>query len=437
MNKQNEKQKLLIEYLLSSPDTFTLCKSIVKPSYFDPEFRKTVQFINKYYDEYNSVPTPKQVKAETNVVLLTHTPTRDEVKYCADEIEKFCKNKALEQAVLAAPELIEKQDHGKVLQMVTDAISVSLHRDLGLDYFSDPLTRLERLASKPPRTPTGWKTFDNMLGGGLARSEVIIFCAGSGGGKSITLLNLGLNYLQQGLNVAYLSLELNEDMISQRLDMMFTGIPTFKVQTMYKDIAKKIIEVSTQHASLHIKWMQSGTTANQIKSYLKEYELVHKFLPDLLIVDYLDLMGPNEFVSADNVWEKDKRTSEQLRDLGAMYGMFIASASQLNRSAIEAQELHQGHTAGGISKVYTVDWQVAIVQTPPMKSAGEITFIFLKSRSSDAVGKSVHLVWDNSHLRILSPKGEDDEEELKDEIKQRSTKGLPGKSKKSLLDIME
>lgn len=432
---QAQKQKLLFEYLISSPDTFTLCHPILKAKYFDPEFRKAMDFALNYYGQYRAIATPEQIAAESGLTLEYRTVSRDDLEYCRNEIEKFCRRKALEAAIVASPELLESDEGAKFEQMVKDALSVSLTKDLGLDYFADPLSRLEKMAEKPLRTSTGWRSMDELLGGGLARTEMILFCANSGGGKSVTLGNLALNFLKQGLNVLYLSLELSEEMISQRFDMMLSGISPVAVQSRYKEIAHAVLKASKGMGSFKIKRMQSGTNANQIRGYIKECETKEGFVPDLLIVDYLDIMGPNEHVSADNVSEKDKRVAEQLRDIGFTYNMYIASASQLNRSAIDAEQLNQSHTAGGLTKVNTVDWQVAIVHNSAMKAMGEILYTFLKARSSDAVGKTVYMKWDGSSLLVTDKDRPKDGDGIKSAVQNSTLTGIPEKTDKSFLDI--
>jgi KaiC/GvpD/RAD55 family RecA-like ATPase len=411
----NKKQRLLLEYVVSSPDTFALCKHIIKSDYFDPDLRKTVDFIHEYYDKYNATPTPSQIDAETNVSLKARDDvSRAEIKFMSDQIEAFCKRRAFEQAIVKSSKLINEVasdvDYGTAEQLIRDAITISLNRDLGLDYFSNPDVRLDEQSRVPLRTPTRWKEFDDLLGGGLARKEILLFSANSGGGKSITLANLALNFLMQSrtpgskekMNVLYLSLELSEEMIAQRFDQMLSGVSSV-IWAQHKDeIAQTINLVAPQMGKLTIKRMPVGTNSNRIRAYLKEFELVHGYVPDMIVVDYLDLMGANEHVSADNVFEKDKRATEQLRDILFDFNMFGATASQQNRSAIDAQELNQGHIAGGISKVNTVDWYVSIIMNATMKAAGEIGFVFLKSRSSDAVGKQLFLKWDNGFLRILN-----------------------------------
>lgn len=409
--ENNNKQRLLIEYLISSPDTFALCKSIVKSEYFDPEYRQAVTFVHEYYDKYHTTPKPVQIEGETDLKLKEHVITRDQIDYCTNEIEKFCRSRAIKLAVVQAAALIDSGDTNEIERLVREAVLVSLNRDLGLDYFQNPTERLAKEQLTPQRTPTKWKEFDDLLGGGLARTEILLFSANSGGGKSITLANLGMNYLMQGLNVMYISLELSEEMIAQRFDTMFTDIPSVNRTQNYDKIAQEITFLADQMVmnqsgemvpmgKLNIKHMPSGTNANAIRAYIKEYYLKHGIKPDLLIVDYLDIMGANEKVSADNISEKDKRATEQLRDILFEHNMFGATASQQNRAAIDAQELNQGHIAGGLTKVNTVDWYVSIILNAMMKSQGVITFQFLKSRSSDAVGKQLTLRWDNGALRI-------------------------------------
>lgn len=446
MENKNNKQRLLVEYLISSPDTFALCKGIVQADYFDPDLRKAVDFIHTYFDKYSGVPTPDMVLAETNVSLKTHQIDRGQIAYCTDEIEKFCRRRAIQQAILAAPAMIAEEKFGEVEQMVRDAVSISLHRELGLAYFENPEKRLEAQMETPARTPTQWGPIDDVLGGGLARKEIFLVSANSGGGKSITLANLALNFLntpkfpgsKQKMDVLYISLELSEELIAQRFDTMYTGISSIVWQQHHKEIGETVSAVGEHMGRLTIVRMESGTNANAIRAYLKSFELRYGYIPDMLIIDYLDKMGANQTVSMDNVFQKDKLASEQLSDILFDYNMFGATASQQNRSAIEAQELNQGHIAGGLSKVMEADWYLSIIMTPAMKAAGEIGFNFLKTRSSDGVGKTVYLKWDNKTLRIKNlPKDEqiDDDGVITNRLAKLKEQG--NTKRRSLLDSFQ
>ncbi len=308
----NNKQKLLLEYLVSSPDTFALCSSIVQPEYFDPEYQNAVKFIQKYYDEFHTTPNPDQVEVEANVKLKTQIVSRDQIEYCSTEIESFCQRKGLQKAILAAPDLIAKGDYGTVEKLVKDAITISLNRDLGLRYFNDPKARLERMLREDPVEPTGWTEVDDLLFGGISRGELLLVSANSGGGKSMTLANLGHNFLARGRNVLYVSLELSEDAIAQRYDTMYTGISRRDWKSNVNLITTRLEGIPDGHGVLDIVQMPAGTKSNDIRAYLKEYQLKYDMVPDMIIIDYLDKMYPNEKVDLGDVWTKDKLCSEQV-----------------------------------------------------------------------------------------------------------------------------
>jgi len=399
----SKKQKLLIEYLLSSSDTFAMCQGIIQSDYFDPEFRNSVEFIFDYYDKYSSIPTPSQVDAETNVSLeLYDILERDQVSYCADEIETFCKRRAIEQATLSLPALIEAEDYGAAETAIKEAVSVSLNRNLGVRYFESVEERLERMMHENLTQPTGWSELDEALFGGISRQELLLVSANSGGGKSITLANLALSFVEQGLNVLYISLELSADVVSQRFDTMITGVGRKVWRDHVSEITTRVTAAGQNSGIMDITQMPSGTSSHDIRAFLKEFNLHYGMMPDLLVVDYIDEMAPNEKVSADNVWEKDKRCASQLRQIAVDFNMYLATASQLNRSAvgIAAEDHDHSQIAGGISKINVSDVYWSIVMTDDMRVAGEIVFILLKTRNSDGVGKHFQLAWDNKHLRI-------------------------------------
>ena len=395
----NNKQKLLIEYLISSPDTYALCSSIVSPSYFDPEFRNAVEFIHKYYNEYHKTPAVEQIDAETGVKLQLRELEQDKLDYTTNEVEQFCKTRAMEKAVVECVPLIDDKKYGEIEDKIRAAVTISLDRNMGTDYFRDPEGRLQRMSMAGVKIPSLWEAMDKILYGGLERGQLIIFSANSGGGKGVALANLGLNFLEQGLNVVYFSFELSEDLISQRFDTMVSEIPTAEWQYHKDKISQAVLTAGDNNGHFLIREMNSGTTPNELRSYLKEYELKYKRTPDLIVVDYLDIMEPNQRVSADNVFEKDKRVSEQIRDIGKDYRAVVASASQQNRGAVDQTHINQSHVAGGLSKVNTADIWISILANKAQRAAGECAFQFLKTRSSEGEGEVIYMQW-TKNIRI-------------------------------------
>lgn len=396
-----KKQKLLIEYLISCDNTFAICNKVLNYKYFDPQYQNTIKFIQLYYNQYNSIPTPPQINGECNVQLELQTITRDQIEYCVNEIEQFCRRRALETAILDSVKLIEKGDYNKVEYNIKQAVLLSVHKDLGISYFDDVENRIRNMQIKQNTHPTGWAEIDKLLYGGINRKELLLVSANSGGGKSLTLANLAYNFIHNKLNVLYVSLELSEAVIAQRFDIMHTGINRNHWIDNIDRIVTTLQTIKDDCGMIDIIQMKSGTNANDIRSYLKQYELHYKIIPDLLIVDYLDKMSPNQRIDMNDVFTKDKLSSEQLRDIGVDYNMVVATASQLNRTAINAQQHNHSQIAGGISKINETDVYWSIIMNDKLRANSEILFFLQKTRNSDGVGKSVFLKWDPTRLRII------------------------------------
>jgi KaiC/GvpD/RAD55 family RecA-like ATPase len=407
-----EKQKLLLSYLISDQELFIKVSPILNTKYFDTSLKPAVTFVKDYFEQYKAPPTVDQLKAETgSTVSLRPTMTRQELKYAEDQLEAFCKEKAIEHAILASPALLAEGKHGDIEKLIRDALTVGLQRNIGLDYFHDPEQRLKLLSLNNKPTPTGFVKLDEYLGGGINRKEMIIFAAPPGVGKSLTMANLARNLMKRSLNVVYITLELSEEVVAKRFDSMFTGIAQVDI---LKNITKTTIEITKQASEfggLTIKRMpESSTNANHIRAYLKEYEIMKGHVPDAMVVDYMDLMASNQSISAENQFIRDKYISEELRSIANEFNLMMITASQLNRGSqmLETMEdLSQAHIAGGISKVNTTDNLVAIMQTSAMKARSEMVFKLLKTRSSNGVGNQFMMTFNPSTL-ILECFAEED-----------------------------
>jgi archaellum biogenesis ATPase FlaH len=314
-----------------------MCCSIIKPSYFDPSLKKTAKFIQEYFQKYNDVPKIITVRAETGALL--EDPGRidsAETKFIADEVETFCRNRAVTEAILAGPELLHKGDFGKIIDELKQAISVGLQKDLGLDYFTNPTERLYQTLQVQAKISTGIKELDDAIGGGISRQELLMFAANSGGGKSMTMLNVAKNLLKQGLNGVYISLEMAEGVVSKRLDSMVTKIAQDSLAADIEKTARIIQRESEKMGKFLIKRMpENRTNVNTIRSYLQQVEQATGFRPDFIVIDYIDIMGTTMSISHDNLFVKDKYVTEEVRSLGFDFNCIMISASQLGRCLSE------------------------------------------------------------------------------------------------------
>lgn len=397
-------------------ETFIRVNPILSSKFFEPRLQGAVKFIQNYFNEYKGLPTAQQIQAECSVTMSTDaTPlTVQERKYAETELESFCKAKAMESAVLASVPLIQEGKYGDIEKLIRDAVTLSLQRNLGTDYFEDPEARLNSLKNNNQMHPTKLKKLDEALGGGLNRKEMIVFAAPSGVGKSITMLNIAFNLMSQGLNGIYITLELSEPVVSKRADSIASGYSQIAVleDVTRTSIAVKKLRDEQGYGKLAIKRMpESTTTAIHIRAYIKEYELVNGFTPDFIVVDYIDIMASSQKgISAENQFIKDKYVCEELRSIADDCNAIMITASQLNRGAQEVESfeaLNQSHIAGGISKINTADNLVMILQTPQMKAKGEMMFKLVKTRSSSGVGSYFTVKFNSINLRITN--AEEDE----------------------------
>jgi archaellum biogenesis ATPase FlaH len=400
-NYSYEIQRLYLEMFMSDAVTFVRCQNIFDPENFDRKLQDTARFITEYVNEYKVMPEAQIVNASCDIDLNPASLPEENYSWLMNEFEQFSRHKGLERAILKSADLLEQGDYGPVEKMIKDAVQISLQKDMGTDYFEDPRARLEMLKNSNGQISTGWPSVDRKLYGGFNRGELNIWCAASGGGKSLFLANLGCNWALNGLNVLYLTFELSENLVAMRMDSMLTNVPSREIFKNLDDVELKVKTMGKKAGSVQIKYMPSGKTCNDLRAYLKEYQVKKGHKPDILLIDYLDLMMPMSVkVSPSDLFVKDKYVSEELRNLAMETQAIVVTASQLNRAAVEEIEFDHSHISGGLSKIQTADNVIGIFTSRAMKERGRYQIQFMKTRSSSGVGQKVDLEFDLDSLRI-------------------------------------
>ena len=422
-------QKLYLEMFLADAESFARASNIFTPKSFDRKLQPIAKFIKDYVEEYKIMPEVDQVNAKHDIKLKgAKDLDPSHFSWLLDEFETFSRHKALEGAILQSADLLEKGDYAPVEDMIKDAVAVGLTRDLGTDYFEDPKGRLEFLKNSNGQVSTGWPAIDKKLFGGFNRGELNIFAGGSGAGKSLFLQNLAVNWAMAGLNVVYISFELSESLAAMRIDAMMTNIATRSVMKQMSDVEMKVKMLKKKAGNLQLKYMPSGYTIMDIKTYIKELELKNKKKIDCILIDYLDLMMPkSKKVSPSDLFVKDKYVSEELRNYAVEKQCLLATASQLNRASVEEIEFDHSHIAGGLSKVQTADNVIGIFTSRAMRERGRYQIQFMKTRSSSGVGHKIDLEFDIDTLRIRNLEEEEGKEQFSyktsavyDTLKQKS-----------------
>ena len=404
-----EIQKLFLEMMLEDAQSYVRVQNIYNPQNFDKSLRAAAEFIREHSDKHKTLPDRTQIAAATGVKLNPVPDLNDgHYDWFMEEFEAFTKRQELERAILKSADLLEKGEFEPVEKLIKDAVQISLTKDMGTDYFADPTARINKYFNSGGQVSTGWPQMDRLLYGGFSRGELNIFAGGSGSGKSLVMMNIALNWLQQGLSGVYITLELSEELTSLRTDAMLTDMSTKDIRKDIDTTTLKVKMVGKKSGQYRVKALPAQSNINDVRSYIKEVQIQTGIKVDFIMVDYLDLLMPvSAKVSPSDLFVKDKYVSEELRNLAKELGILMVTASQLNRSAVEEIEFDHSHISGGISKINTADNVFGIFTSRAMKERGKYQIQCMKSRSSTGVGQKIDLEYNIETMRITDAGGEE------------------------------
>ena len=425
-----EVQRLFLEMMLEDAQGYVRVQNIYNPENFDKSLRPVAAFIKEHGDKYKTLPDRVQIAATTGIKLQP-VPELNEghFEWFMNEFESFTRRQELERAILKSADLLEKGDYDPVEKLIKDAVQISLTKDMGTDYFADPAARINKYFNSGGQVSTGWPQLDRLLYGGFSRGELNIFAGGSGSGKSLVMMNIALNWVQSGLSGVYITLELSEELTSLRTDAMLTNMSTKDIRRDIDTTELKVKLVAKKSGNYQVKGLPAQSNINDIRAYLKEYQIQTGKRVDFVMIDYLDLLMPvSAKVSPNDLFVKDKYVSEELRNLAKELQMLMVTASQLNRSAVEEVEFDHSHISGGISKINTADNVFGILTSRIMKERGKYQIQCMKSRSSTGVGQKIDLEYNIDTMRITDAGGDENENSgrgpkpsLMDSIKARAS----------------
>ena len=386
----DKKQKLMIEYLVSTPEVFTKCYSITKPIYFDSPLDRVIEFILEYFTKHGGLPNLDVIDAEVGVLLKERTlDLKSDMDYFLEEYESFCRDSAMAKAILEGVDLVNEGRSHEVEALVREAMLVKLDKHIGISLFHDPETRIRLMDERVINYSTGIKSVDLMIGY-VRKGEFHMVYAPSSGGKSLVLANNAIAFAKQGLTVSIVSLELNEDLYAKRMDSMVSGEDISHHKDLAKVIADKMAKEKEEMADILIKSMPQGTTPSQLRAYLLEYSLENGGYPDVFIVDYLGIMGV-DLTKSDNKFDKDDEKSQQLRRMAQEFDMITMSAGQINREGTDVLSVNAGHVAGGISVINNSDSSIALVASEEDIENNQVQVKQLKIRNANKSSKPVIL----------------------------------------------
>ena len=417
-NYNQDVQRLFLEMMLEDASSYVRVQNIYNPANFEKSLRPAAEFIKQHTDQYHTMPDRTQIAAVTGITLNSIPDISDgHFEWFFEEFESFTKRQELERAILKAADMIEKGEYDPVEKLIKDAVQISLTKDLGMNFWEDPEGMLKRYFDSGGQVSTGWPQMDKLLYGGFSRGELNIFAGGSGSGKSLVMMNIALNWVQAGLHGVYITLELSQELTGLRTTAMLTNMSTKDIRRDKETAALKVKMVSKKAGSYQVKALPAQSNINDIRSFLKEYQIQTGHKVDFMMIDYLDLLMPvSAKVSPNDLFVKDKYVSEELRNLAKELGILMVTASQLNRSAVEEVEFDHSHISGGISKINTADNVFGIFTSRNMRERGKYQIQCMKSRSSTGVGQKIDLEYNIETMRIVDLAEDQDYQEFKKHV---------------------
>ncbi len=379
----------------------------MRGDYFSDKTERTVfEEIQKFVEKYNNVPTQTSLEIEVSdrgdlnegdykkviEVIKTLESTEVDFKWLVDTTEKFCKDKAVYNAIVDGINIIEGKDRnrdaGAIPSLLTDALAVGFDNHVGHDYVLDSDSRYEFYHTVEEKIPFDLEFFNKITKGGLPPKTLNIALAGTGVGKSLFMCHMAANCLEQGKNVLYITLEMAEERIAERIDANLMNISMEDLHNLPKQMFDDKIERIKKKTSgkLIIKeYPTASANSAHFRGLLKELAIKKTFKPDIIFIDYLNICASSRFKGATNVnsYMYIKSIAEELRGLAVETNLPIMSATQTTRSGFVSTDIGLEDTSESFGLPATADLMFALISNEELDKLNQIAVKQLKNRYND------------------------------------------------------
>ena len=379
----------------------------LKGDYFSDRTERTVfEEIQKFVDKYKNVPTQTSLEIEVAdrndlnesdykkviEVIKTLESTEVDFDWLVDTTEKFCKDKAVYNAIVDGINIIEGKDRnrdvGSIPSILTDALAVGFDNNIGHDYVLDSDSRYEFYHTVEEKIPFDLEFFNRITKGGLPPKTLNIALAGTGVGKSLFMCHMAANCLSQGKNVLYITLEMAEERIAERIDANLMNISMEDLYSLPKQMFDSKIETIRKKTTgkLIIKeYPTASAHSAHFRGLIKELAIKKTFKPDILFIDYLNICASSRFKGATNVnsYMYIKSIAEELRGLAVETNIPIMSATQTTRSGFVSTDIGLEDTSESFGLPATADLMFALISNEELDELNQIAVKQLKNRYND------------------------------------------------------
>ena len=401
----------------------------MKKDYFSDRTERTIfEEITKFVDKYNKIPTQTSLEIEVQgrkdlnesdykkvvAVIQTLSSTDVDFDWLVDTTEKFCKDKAVYNAIVEGISIIDGKDKDRgpdaIPGILTDALAVGFDNAVGHDYLDDSESRFDYYHTVEKKIPFDLEFFNKITKGGLPPKTLNIALAGTGVGKSLFMCHVAANCLSQGKNVLYITLEMAEERIAERIDANLMNISMEDLHNLPKQMfdnkIAKIIK-STSGKLIVKEYPTASAHSAHFRGLIKELAIKKSFKPDIIFIDYLNICASSRFKGAQNVnsYMYIKSIAEELRGLAVETNVPIMSATQTTRSGFSNSDVGLEDTSESFGLPATADLMFALISNEELDELNQIAVKQLKNRYNDlTVNKRFVIGIDRAKMRLFDIK---------------------------------
>ena len=414
----------ILRNLIFNEDYTRKTLPFINEIYFTKREEKILfQEINNFCEKYKNLPTKESLLIELGYrkdinedehkivkeLITSLNPEEVEQQWLLDTTEKFCKDRAVHNAVLDGIKILDNKDKVRTQEAIpsilADALAVSFDNHIGHDYIGDAQARFDWYHTKEKRHPFDLDFFNRITKGGVPSKTLNIALAGTGVGKSLFMCHLASSYLLQGLNVLYITLEMAEERIAERIDANLLDVTMEDLhdmpQQLYEGKISKLRE-KTQGQLVIKEYPTASAHSGHFKSLMNELALKKSFRPDVIFIDYLNICASSRFKGGNiSSYFYVKAIAEELRGLAVEFNVPIFSATQTTRTGYVSTDIGLEDTSESFGLPATADFMFALISNEELEALGQMKVKQLKNRYNDpSINRAFIIGVDRAKMRL-------------------------------------
>jgi len=440
-------ENIILKNLVKNDDFTRKTIPFIEEEYFSNSHERIFfSHVKNYFNQYNSLPTKEAlailVSNDKNInerdfesiketlEEISNDTDETNTQFLIDKTEQFCKDRAIYNAIIKSVNIIEgkddKLDKGALPKLLSDALGVSFDRNVGHDYLENSDERFEFYHRKENKIPFALDYFNRITSGGISEKTLTVILAGTGVGKSLFMCDMASSVFMMGKNVLYITLEMAEERIAERIDSNLLNVPIVEMRKLSEDnFNKKLTAVRSKTTGKFVvkEYPTASANANHFRVLLNELAMKKNFVPDIIFIDYLNICSSSRLKVGSNVnsYTYVKSIAEEIRGLAVEYSVPIVTATQTTRSGYSNSDVGLEDTSESFGLPATADLMFALISTEELEKLNQIMVKQLKNRYNDpAMYRKFVVGIDRSRMKLydvdqsaqdLVDSGHDDEED--------------------------